>query len=729
MLPTFLSPWLLLGLLAIAIPIALHFFYRVRYKKLPWAAMRFLKLSIEQTSRRLRFQEYILLALRCLALLLLALGLARPTWNTFFSGGRGESIDAVFLFDTSYSMGASDGEVTRFERAKTAALTILDNLPANSTVQIYSCSDRATFAGPLTPANLDQARQAINGLVLTSLQGDMLPGFVEAELALDRGAGSNKEIYVFGDLQKTGWDRQSSAIRAKSDELKQRASLILVRCGNPEKRLTNVAITEITYPGGIPHTKSRLPVSVMVKNTGRTTAKNLTVTLEAEGQTEKETATIDQLAAGDSTPVTLSVKLETAGSQRITASIQSDDLPGDNRLDKLIPVREMLRILVVDGSPDIRDSKQSASHFVTNALLPVPVDQQAEYHVRVTVVPPEEAAPGLLGLHEMCFLCNVAASNNDRPGVPGLSPEFVNRLPSFVRDGGGLVIGSGENVSHTGYNAVLGSGGAKLLPFDLAEVAVADSESPWKPAPDSTESPSFLSRFREEPFSTVTTDVEVRKVIGIVENKTGGRVLMRLANQKPWLAVRNLGEGEIHFCGTSLDATWTNWPAKAGSYLSYLQLTVSHLSSKATAKLESQAGDAVNWNPTEDGNWEFVKPDRTKAKLPPPTNTEGERLRLTATDTLVSGVYRIQKAGDETSGVTFAVTPDLRESDNLESLSDAEAEELLGFKPLLLVAGPDSARELSAERSKREWTVWVLLGLFFVAVAEALWAWFCGKAW
>ena len=40
--------------------------------------MKFLKEAIEQTSRRLKFQEWILLALRCLALILLALALARP---------------------------------------------------------------------------------------------------------------------------------------------------------------------------------------------------------------------------------------------------------------------------------------------------------------------------------------------------------------------------------------------------------------------------------------------------------------------------------------------------------------------------------------------------------------------------------------------------------------------------------------------------------------------------
>src|SRR3954470_21023303 len=115
---TFLAPIMLAGAAAVTVPLALHFFYRARYRPLPWAPMKFLKEAIEQTSRRLKFQEWLLLLLRCLALILLALAIARPGTHTSSSGGSSETIDAVFVFDTSYSMAARDGEKTRLERAK-----------------------------------------------------------------------------------------------------------------------------------------------------------------------------------------------------------------------------------------------------------------------------------------------------------------------------------------------------------------------------------------------------------------------------------------------------------------------------------------------------------------------------------------------------------------------------------------------------------------------------------
>src|SRR6516162_7031299 len=138
----FLAPYMLWGAAAAGIPIALHFFFRSRYRTLPWAAMKFLLQSVEQTSRRLRFQEILLIICRCALLVLLAMALARPST----SAGKGSTrVDAVVVIDTSYSMEAREGPVTRIQQAKTAALSVLDQLPAHSTVQIVTCADRASL--------------------------------------------------------------------------------------------------------------------------------------------------------------------------------------------------------------------------------------------------------------------------------------------------------------------------------------------------------------------------------------------------------------------------------------------------------------------------------------------------------------------------------------------------------------------------------------------------------
>src|SRR5439155_8484133 len=151
---TFLAPLMLIGGAAVSIPVAVHFFFKARYKPLPWAPMKFLREAIEQTSQRIKFQEWVLLAMRCLVVLLLALALARPGVTTAGASGRGEAIDAVLVIDNSFSMGAQDGDRTRLERAKDAALQVIDSLPPNSTVLVYTCSDRAEPLGPPSRSNL-----------------------------------------------------------------------------------------------------------------------------------------------------------------------------------------------------------------------------------------------------------------------------------------------------------------------------------------------------------------------------------------------------------------------------------------------------------------------------------------------------------------------------------------------------------------------------------------------
>lgn len=728
---SFLAPWLLAGSAAVSIPLILHFFYKSRHRKLPWAAMEFLRQSLEETSRRLKFQEWILLALRCLVLLLLALALARPTVSSSGKGGRGEAVDAVFAFDVSYSMAARDGEKSRLERAKDAAINVLDNLPPNSTIQILACSDRAVSLGPVSPRNIDQAKQIVNGLEVTSLSTDFLPAITEAMTALDRGQGAQKEIYLFSDMQKSGFDRQTGAVRAKAEELKQRATVLFVRCGDPNRKLTNAVLSDLTFPGGIPHTGARLPFTAIVKNNGRDPIRNLTVTLEVDGKIgEKESEAVPEIPPGGAVPVTLTAKLDEAGPRVVTAKLTGDDLPGDNRIDRIVPVRDTVRVLIVDGSPDPRDPRESGAHFLRNALTPVASGLAEDYFVKVTMVAAEDAGPGLLGAADVCFLCNVPASDADRPGVAGLTPEFVARLDRFVKDGGGVVIGLGDNVTTDRYNLLLGSKGAKLLPFDLDTLKTAKPDTPFKPAPDSAT--SYLDRFRDDPFATVTADVDVLSAFGLKEVGTDGRVLLRFSDQSPAISSKLIGEGEVILLSTGLDTRWTNWPAKAGSYLSFVQFTLAHLTGRGTKRQNQVAGEILSYSPQAEGKgFEVIPPAGPHARLGKASiDPITKKLMLTYGETSKAGIYQFANLdSNPPTGPRFAVNPDLKESDDLTSATEEEIESILGFKPVYLQAGSGAEQQIQSERSRREWTIWIILAVFTFAAIEAGWAWYCGKAW
>ena len=74
----FLTPLFLLGVLAVAGPIIYHLVRRSTRERVTFSSLLFLEPSPPRVSQRHRVEHWLLLLLRCLALLVLALGFARP---------------------------------------------------------------------------------------------------------------------------------------------------------------------------------------------------------------------------------------------------------------------------------------------------------------------------------------------------------------------------------------------------------------------------------------------------------------------------------------------------------------------------------------------------------------------------------------------------------------------------------------------------------------------------
>src|SRR5436190_14388639 len=93
------------GLAAVSIPIIIHILNRRRFKTVTWAAMEFLLRAMRKNRRRLRFEQWVLLATRCLLVLLLGMALARPLGceNAAIALMGGRAGMSVIVIDNSYS--------------------------------------------------------------------------------------------------------------------------------------------------------------------------------------------------------------------------------------------------------------------------------------------------------------------------------------------------------------------------------------------------------------------------------------------------------------------------------------------------------------------------------------------------------------------------------------------------------------------------------------------------
>jgi len=102
----FLAPWFLLGALAVAGPVVFHLIRRSVRERTAFSSILFLRPVPPRATRRRKLEHILLLLLRCLALVLLAMGFARPFFpkSGASSPPPGPGRQTVILIDTSASM-------------------------------------------------------------------------------------------------------------------------------------------------------------------------------------------------------------------------------------------------------------------------------------------------------------------------------------------------------------------------------------------------------------------------------------------------------------------------------------------------------------------------------------------------------------------------------------------------------------------------------------------------
>jgi Aerotolerance regulator N-terminal/von Willebrand factor type A domain len=193
---SFLSPLFLIGALAAAVPILLHLFHRKTEVVIDFPAVSLLKRAPVQQHRRRRLRELVLLALRVVALLLLALSFARP----YFAGAAApDTIPlTVIAVDTSMSMSAPG----QMDRARAAATKAVAAVPASHALALLGFGDSATVVVEPTTD-----RSAITSAIARLEAGATGTRFRTALARSSEIIGTREgHVVIVSDLQQSGWE-------------------------------------------------------------------------------------------------------------------------------------------------------------------------------------------------------------------------------------------------------------------------------------------------------------------------------------------------------------------------------------------------------------------------------------------------------------------------------------------------------------------------------------------
>lgn len=196
-----LSP-IFLWLIPLALlPVIIHLLNRLRYQTVPWAAMMFLRSADRDASRRAKLRQWLILAARCLLLLMFLLALSRLQSKgrlaRFFDPG---SNLVVILFDRSASMSQLRGGVSGRERALMLLNEGLSELsPGARVIWMDSASGEMT---PL-PNGIDLERLPMVGASDTSADISAMLRSALQEIA--RAGVSKAEVWIPTDRQSSAW--------------------------------------------------------------------------------------------------------------------------------------------------------------------------------------------------------------------------------------------------------------------------------------------------------------------------------------------------------------------------------------------------------------------------------------------------------------------------------------------------------------------------------------------
>ncbi len=207
---TFLAPALLLLGLAVVVPLILHLLQRQQGPRMVFPALRYLKRAEREHATRIRLRQVLLLALRVLAILLLAAAAARPFLR---GGGAGhEPTSVVLVLDNSLSSGAVVDDARVLDGLKDAALRTLGS--AGPDDRFWLIRAGASWE-PAVSGDAAVVADAVRRTEPTAAGAD-LPAEVERAGSILAGEpdGRAREVHVLSDLQATGLGRVSAGVDA-----------------------------------------------------------------------------------------------------------------------------------------------------------------------------------------------------------------------------------------------------------------------------------------------------------------------------------------------------------------------------------------------------------------------------------------------------------------------------------------------------------------------------------
>ncbi|MFU8812626.1 MAG: vWA domain-containing protein [Balneolaceae bacterium] len=528
-----MNPLFLIALLSVAIPLVIYLFNVRNPKRVAFSTLAFFDSIKNSSLRRIKIKQWLLLALRMLAVLMLVLALAQP----FIPGEDGtyrdgEPTAVAILIDNSPGMAQVDRGGPYIEQAKAAALTVLDTVAENAQVMVDKTNGRSLQLPFMSAAAVRSQIQSLETENRGSYMGQRISSAIGE---LKRAAEPNKILYVFSDMSEA----QFRTMEEMSFQDEASVHLRFVKIGEASPSNVGFDGVEISVDG------EDILLRASVRNFGAQTAANQFISLEMAGELLLQQPY--SIPAGEAETFLFTVPRSDERYMGVELVLEGDEHSFDNRFYAAISLPEQKRVLVVRGD----DSSDRGFRSYLRPLLDAATADNRSFEVDYRTL--SSLSPNELLAYDAVVL----------DGVRSLPDFLIQPLINHVQENGaGLLLLPSADGTIASYNRLLGSGNAGR--YRNVRGSYGSFQAIDRLAPPREGHPILDAVFDRREDEEIRVNAPELFYYLQMESGDGRNTVPILftATGSPVLIETQVGNGTLIYSAIGADPGWSNFPVK-----------------------------------------------------------------------------------------------------------------------------------------------------------------------
>lgn len=696
----FLNPFFLLGALSVAIPVVIHLINLRRPQKVSFSTLAFFEELQKSTIRKIRIKQYILLALRVLAVLMLALALARPLLSPTLGGtsDANEPKLAVLLMDNSPSMSRVGAEGPFFEQARQIARKVVESSKSN---------DRFIIAGTnsseqgLQMVNAARAMDLLEEVEISNTGNHINQTIGMVANQLKNSAMQQGVIYLLTDAQESQLNDLKELKDLGLDDNRQ-LGLQVITLGSSNQ--PNIAVSDIQLQSRMLSQGNPVSLQVEVRNYGNAGAANQFVSLEVGGRMAGQYEV--NLEPGETKQLGFEIVPQKVGDISGKVVIEGDEVSYDNERYFVMNIPQTRSVLLINETED------DASEFVSYLQPALEAARRSNTQIEFTRKKPAEVDQSNWLQNDVIIL----------DGLQEIPEYWSEDLQRYVQNGNGLLFFPSEQGNIENYNSFLGLFNAGRFTGIRGEYA---SFKPVGRIAGLVEGHPILEGiFDKEEEEEIQVDLpELFYYYQFQQaSSTGSYTVLSSTTDDEILIEQRFGDGRMLVSTLGTDPGWSNFPVNALFAPIYYRSVLYAAASERGGLSSHELGTEFAWDGTLEGQDIELTLNGVTYKPEVQNIPNGVSVHYTARE-WEPGILQIN-AGNQQRSV--AINQDILESD-FQSLNEEELENFSENSVTITsvlntneLSQDNLVTELQSASMGREiwsWFIWIALALL---VAETL---------